>query len=104
MSIVQDPTTSLADDVAVTKRTLAVQNGPVHFGRHLYGGVVITEAGDDPKVTGLVTSLRSPRTRASRFRADQEPAARCACAPILRLRMAICCSTGHSFKPRSRLM
>jgi pimeloyl-ACP methyl ester carboxylesterase len=54
VSIVQNPTISLADDVAVTKRTLAMQNGPVVLVGHSYGGVVITEAGNDPKVSGLV--------------------------------------------------
>jgi pimeloyl-ACP methyl ester carboxylesterase len=54
VSIVQNPTVSLADDVAVTKRTLATQNGPVILVGHSYGGAVITEAGNDPKVVGLV--------------------------------------------------
>ena len=54
VTIVQNPTLSLADDVAVTKRALAVQNGPVILVGHSYGGVVITEAGNDPKVIGLV--------------------------------------------------
>jgi pimeloyl-ACP methyl ester carboxylesterase len=54
VSIVQNPTNSLADDVAVTKRTLAAQDGPVILVGHSYGGVVITEAGTDPKVAGLV--------------------------------------------------
>jgi pimeloyl-ACP methyl ester carboxylesterase len=54
VSIVQNPTISLADDVAVTKRKLAAQNGPVILVGHSYGGVVITEAGSDPKVAGLV--------------------------------------------------
>ncbi len=54
VSIVQNPTLSLADDVAVTKRVIAAQNGPVVLVGHSYGGVVITEAGNDPKVTGLV--------------------------------------------------
>jgi pimeloyl-ACP methyl ester carboxylesterase len=54
VAIVQNPTISLADDVAVTKRTLAAQNGPVILVGHSYGGVVITEAGNDPKVAGLV--------------------------------------------------
>ena len=54
VSIVQNPTISLADDVAVTKRTLAAQDGPVILVGHSYGGVVITEAGTDPKVEGLV--------------------------------------------------
>jgi pimeloyl-ACP methyl ester carboxylesterase len=54
VSIVQNPTISLADDVAVTKRTLAAHDGPVILVGHSYGGVVITEAGNDPKVAGLV--------------------------------------------------
>src|SRR5467141_3008420 len=54
VTIVQNPTNSLADDVAVTKRTLAAQDGPVILVGHSYGGVVITEAGNDPKVAGLV--------------------------------------------------
>ena len=54
VSIVQNPTNSLADDVAVTKRMLAAQNGPAILVGHSYGGVVITEAGNDPKVAGLV--------------------------------------------------
>src|SRR5262245_38706987 len=54
VSIVQNPTISLADDVAVTKRTLAAQDGPAILVGHSYGGVVITEAGNHPKVAGLV--------------------------------------------------
>src|SRR5882672_8853909 len=54
VAIVQNPTTSLADDVAVTKRTLAALDGPAILVGHSYGGVVITEAGNDPKVAGLV--------------------------------------------------
>jgi pimeloyl-ACP methyl ester carboxylesterase len=54
VAVVQNPTLSLADDVAVTKRTLAAQDGPVILVGHSYGGVVITEAGNDPKVAGLV--------------------------------------------------
>jgi pimeloyl-ACP methyl ester carboxylesterase len=54
VTVVQNPTLSLADDVAVTKRALAAQNGPALLVGHSYGGVVITEAGNDPKVAGLV--------------------------------------------------
>jgi pimeloyl-ACP methyl ester carboxylesterase len=54
VSIVQNPTTSLADDVATTKRTLAAQDGPTILVGHSYGGAVITEAGNDPKVAALV--------------------------------------------------
>jgi pimeloyl-ACP methyl ester carboxylesterase len=54
VSIVQHPTRSLADDVAVTERALAAQSGPVILVGHSYGGAVITEAGNDPNVAGLV--------------------------------------------------
>src|SRR3984885_11539980 len=54
VSIVQNPTTSLADDVAVTKRVIAEQKAPVILVGHSYGGAVITEAGPDPNVAGLV--------------------------------------------------
>ena len=54
VSIVQNPTTSLADDVAVTKRVLAAQDAPAILVGHSYGGAVITEAGNDPNVAGLV--------------------------------------------------
>ena len=53
VSIVQNPTISLEDDVAVTKRTLAAQDGPTLLVGHSYGGAVITEAGNHPKVAGL---------------------------------------------------
>ncbi|PTQ08252.1 alpha/beta hydrolase [Sphingomonas oleivorans] len=52
--IVQNPTHSLADDVAVTKRAIATAKGEVILVGHSYGGVVVSEAGNDPKVTGLV--------------------------------------------------
>jgi pimeloyl-ACP methyl ester carboxylesterase len=54
VTIVQNASTSLADDVATTKRAIATQNGPVILVGHSYGGAVITEAGNDPKVAGLV--------------------------------------------------
>src|SRR5947209_10662442 len=54
VSVVQNPTISLADDVAVTKRVLATHSGSVILVGHSYGGAVITEAGNDPKVVGLV--------------------------------------------------
>ena len=53
-SIVQIRTTSLADDAAVTRRAVAALDGPVLLVGHSYGGAVITEAGTDPKVVGLV--------------------------------------------------
>src|SRR5262252_2140904 len=54
VSIAQNPTLSLEDDVAVTRRVIATQDGPVVLVGHSYGGVVITEAGNDPKVAALV--------------------------------------------------
>ncbi len=54
VTIVQNPTASLAEDVALTRRTIAAQNGPVVLVGHSYGGVVITEAGNDPLVKALV--------------------------------------------------
>jgi pimeloyl-ACP methyl ester carboxylesterase len=54
VSIVQNPTTSLADDVAVTRRAIAAESGSVILVGHSYGGVVVTEAGNDPKVVALV--------------------------------------------------
>jgi pimeloyl-ACP methyl ester carboxylesterase len=52
--VVQNPTLSLADDVAVTKRAIASSDGPVILVGHSYGGAVVSEAGTDPKVKGLV--------------------------------------------------
>ena len=52
--VVQNPTLSLADDVAFTKRAIASADGPVILVGHSYGGAVVTEAGNDAKVKGLV--------------------------------------------------
>jgi pimeloyl-ACP methyl ester carboxylesterase len=54
VTIVQNPTTSLADDVAVTKRAIAAAPGKVILVGHSYGGVVVSEADTDPKVAGVV--------------------------------------------------
>jgi pimeloyl-ACP methyl ester carboxylesterase len=54
VTVVQEPLTSLADDVAATKRALDLQQGPTLLVGHSYGGVVITEAGNAPNVAGLV--------------------------------------------------
>src|SRR6476660_2784442 len=54
VSIVQEPETSFKEDVAATKRVLAQQDGPCILVAHSYGGAVITEAGTDPSVAGLV--------------------------------------------------
>jgi pimeloyl-ACP methyl ester carboxylesterase len=51
---VQIPLTSFADDIAATQRAIALEDGPVLLVGHSYAGAVITEAGNDPKVTGLV--------------------------------------------------
>jgi pimeloyl-ACP methyl ester carboxylesterase len=51
---VQNPLTSLADDANATRRIIAMQDGPVILVGHSWGGVVISEVGDDPKVAGLV--------------------------------------------------
>jgi pimeloyl-ACP methyl ester carboxylesterase len=51
---VKNPLTSLADDAATTRRAIALMDGPVLLVGHSYGGAVITEAGSDPKVAGLV--------------------------------------------------
>src|ERR1700752_2396456 len=52
--VVQNPTISLQDDVTVTRRAIAAAKPPVVLVGHSYGGVVITEAGNDPKVSTLV--------------------------------------------------
>ncbi len=54
VTIVQNPTTSFADDVAATKLAISRQSGPVVLVGHSYGGAVISEAGNDPKVKSLV--------------------------------------------------
>lgn len=54
VTIVQNPLTSLADDVAATRRVLDRQDGPTILVGHSWGGTVITEAGDHPNVVGLV--------------------------------------------------
>ena len=53
VGVVQNPTISLADDVAVTLRSVAAQGAPVLLVGHSYGGVVVTEAGNSPNVVGL---------------------------------------------------
>ena len=54
VSIVQEPETSFKEDVAATKRVISLQDGPCILVAHSYGGAVITEAGTDPSVVGLV--------------------------------------------------
>jgi pimeloyl-ACP methyl ester carboxylesterase len=54
VAAVQNPLTSLADDVAHTRRVLTLQDGPTILAGHSFGGTVITEAGTDAHVVGLV--------------------------------------------------
>jgi pimeloyl-ACP methyl ester carboxylesterase len=54
VTMVQEPETTFQDDVAATKRILALQDGPCILAAHSYGGAVVTEAGTDPAVVGLV--------------------------------------------------
>ena len=63
VTAVQLPLTSLADDVATVKRAIALVDGPAVLVGHCYGGVVISEAGTDSKVTGLVFIAGLPADR-----------------------------------------
>src|SRR6266478_1270887 len=61
VTVVQNPLTSLADDVAATRRVLASQEGPTELVGHSFAGTIISEAGDDPKVSALVyVAARAP--------------------------------------------
>lgn len=61
VTAVQNPLTSFSDDVAATRRALAMQDGPTVLAAHSYGGIVATEVGVDPKVTALVyVAARAP--------------------------------------------
>ncbi|MFZ0381450.1 MAG: alpha/beta hydrolase [Solirubrobacteraceae bacterium] len=61
VTAVQNPLSSLADDVAHTRRVLAMQDGPTILAAHSFAGTVITEAGVDPRVVGLVyVAARAP--------------------------------------------
>ena len=84
VTVVQNPTLSLEDDVAVTKRAIAAQKGPVLLVGHSYGGVVITEAGNDPKVQGLVyVAAFAPDKGESVSSLIKNPAPGAAVPPIL---------------------
>ena len=94
VTIVQNPTTSLADDVAATRRAIAAQDGPVILVGHSYGGVVITEAGNRPEGegAGLYRRLRARQRRIGRV-ADRQSAARARrCRRSCRRRTASCSS------------
>jgi pimeloyl-ACP methyl ester carboxylesterase len=61
VTAVQNPLTSLADDVAATRRALALQDGPTVLVGHSFAGTIISEAGNDPKVSALVyIAARAP--------------------------------------------
>jgi len=84
VTIVQNPTTSLTDDVAMTKRMLAQRDGPAILVGHSYGGVVITEAGTDPRVAGLVyIAAFAPDTGESVSALIKNPPPGAAVPPIL---------------------
>ena len=84
VSVVQNPTRSLADDVAFTKRAIDAQPGPVILVGHSYGGVVITEAGNHPKVAGLVyVAAFAPDTGESVSSLIKDPPSGAPVPPIL---------------------
>jgi pimeloyl-ACP methyl ester carboxylesterase len=84
VSIVQNPTVTLADDVAATKLVLAAQDRPVVLVGHSYGGAVITEAGNDPKVKALVyITAFAPDKRESVASLIKEPPPGAPVPPIL---------------------
>src|SRR6266436_7808914 len=84
VSVVQNRTISFEDDVAVTKRVLATHKGPVILVGHSYGGAVITEAGNDPTVAGLVyITAFAPHKGESVSSLIQNPPAGAPVPPIL---------------------
>src|SRR5260221_5559249 len=84
VSVVQNPTISLAGDVSATKLVIDSQPGPVILVGHSYGGVVITEAGADPKVAGVgyITSLVPDKAESSKIPVPHQPP-RAPLAPLL---------------------
>ena len=84
VAIVQNPTITLADDVAATKRIVHEQHGPVLLVGHSYGGAVITEAGTDPQVAGLVyIAAFAPETGESVYTVIADPPPGTPVPPIL---------------------
>src|SRR5712692_1599717 len=102
VSIVQIPTLSLADDVMATRRVIDAQDGPVILVGHSYGGAVITEAGNDPRLRDSSISRRlllirvSPLLRSSRIRHPTRLSRR-----SCRRRTDTCSSTARSSSPPS---
>jgi pimeloyl-ACP methyl ester carboxylesterase len=102
VAIVQNPTVSLADDVAVTKRVIATQNGPVILVGHSYGGAVVTEAGNDSKVAGLVyITAFAPDKGESVSSLIKDPLQARPFRLSCRRRMDTCFSTRRSSRPHS---
>ena len=103
VGIVQNPTISLDDDVAFTRRVIAAQPGPVILVGHSYGGVVITQAGNDPKVAGLVyIAAFEPDKGESVATLIANPPPGAPVPPILPPQMGSFCSTRRSSPQRSR--
>src|SRR6204780_1036659 len=75
VTAVQNPLTSRADDVAATRRALAMQDGPTVLVGHSFAGTIISEAGNDPKVSALVYVAAPPAGSGGGFgaRAGQVP-------------------------------
>jgi hypothetical protein len=65
VTAVQLPLTSVAEDVATVKRAIELDPGPLLLVGHSYAGIVITEAGNDPKVSGLVSGGQSTTWRST---------------------------------------
>ena len=84
VSIVQEPETSFQDDVTAVKRILALQDGPSILVAHSYGGAVITEAGTDPSVAGLVYVAAHMPDSGERTKRTTESASRVTSANLAR--------------------
>ena len=103
VSVVQNPTTSLGDDLVAVERVLAQQGGRAILVGHSYGGVVITEAGNHPKVAGLVyIAAFAPDSGESVASLIKDPPPGAPVPPILPPGMGICCWTRRSSLLRSR--
>jgi pimeloyl-ACP methyl ester carboxylesterase len=102
VTVVQNPTISLDDDVAYTKRALAAQDGPAILVGHSYGGAVISEAGNDPKVAGLVSiTAFAPDKGESVATLIDPPPRGASTADIAAAKTAFCSSIRQSFTPLS---
>jgi pimeloyl-ACP methyl ester carboxylesterase len=105
VKIVQNPTLSLEDDVAVTKRAIADCDGPVVLVGHSYGGAVVTEAGTDEKVSALVSiAAFVPDTGESVNTLIADPPPGAPAPPILPPGTASSSLTAKSLPLRSRRM